>query len=265
MLMTLQCQRIQILCEQLNLLSLAQHWSFLAQVAAEEQQSYTQFLEQLLEQEYQQRQSRSRTVLARMAGFPVLKTLDQFDMQYGNGIPKQQIEQLGALAFIERQENVVLVGPSGVGKTHVAIALGYAATQAGMKVRFFTAADLLLQLEQAVKQGAYEAMLKRVINHPRLLIIDEIGYLPMNQLQANLFFQVIAKRYERGSIILTSNLTFGQWDQTFAQDKALTAAMLDRLLHHAHIVQFKGQSYRLKDKLKAGIMPQTTDNKNKLY
>ena len=145
-------------------------------------------------------------------------------------------------------------GPSGVGKTHLAIALGYMATQRGWKVRFTTATDLVMLLETAQRQGRLKEVLHRAVNTYRLLIIDEIGYLPMSREQANLFFQVVSKRYERGAMILTSNLTFGSWDQAFAGEAVLTAAMLDRLLHHATVVQISGESYRLKDKRRAGVM-----------
>ena len=147
-----------------------------------------------------------------------------------------------------------MLGPSGVGKTHLAIALGYMATQRGWKVRFTTAADLVMLLETAQRQGRLKEVLHRAVNTYRLLIIDEIGYLPMGREQANLFFQVVSKRYERGAMILTSNLTFGSWDQAFAGEAVLTAAMLDRLLHHATAVQISGESYRLKDKRRAGVM-----------
>lgn len=125
-----------------------------------------------------------------------------------------------------------------------------------MKCRFISAADLMVQLETAQRQGRYKEIMRRVVHHPRLLIIDEVGYLPMKREQANHFFQVIANRYEHGSIIVTSNLTFGQWDNTFANDKVLTAAMLDRLLYHSHILQCRGESYRLKEKKKAGVFEQ---------
>jgi DNA replication protein DnaC len=128
------------------------------------------------------------------------------------------------------------------------------ATQRGWKVRFTTAADLVLLLETAQRQGRLKEVLHRAVNTYRLLIIDEIGYLPMGREQANLFFQVVSKRYERGAMILTSNLTFGSWDQAFAGEAVLTAAMLDRLLHHATVVQISGESYRLKDKRRAGVM-----------
>jgi DNA replication protein DnaC len=168
------------------------------------------------------------------------------------GVPKAQVLELASLAFIERVENIVLLGPSGIGKTHLAIGLGYRATQAGLKVRFITAADLLLQLAAAQRQERLKEYFNRAVMAPRLLIIDEIGYLPFGREEANLFFQVIARRYEKGSVILTSNLPFPQWAGTFADDATLTAAMLDRLLHHAHIVTLNGESYRLKDKRKAG-------------
>lgn len=259
--MNIQEEQLDHLCQALQLHAVANSYTALVQQAIASEQSYLAFLTRLLEQEYAARQQRSRHILARMAGFPVIKTLADFDFSYSSGVPQQQIEQLAGLAFVERQENIILLGPSGTGKTHIAIALGYLATQAGIKTRFVTAADLLLQLETAFQQNRYEQALCRIITHPRLLIIDEIGYLPMSQQQANLLFQVIAKRYERGSVILTSNLSFGQWDQTLANDKVLAAALLDRLLHHAHILQFKGNSYRLKDKLKSGLMTLSSSQK----
>jgi DNA replication protein DnaC len=202
------------------------------------------------------RQGRTRSTLTRLAGFPAIKTLDEFDYEFAPGVPKATLQELASLAFVERNENVVLVGPSGVGKTHLAIALGYLATQAGIKARFMTAADLLLLLATAVRQGTLAEVLRRAVLAYRLLIIDEIGYLPMSREQANLFFQVIAKRYEKGALIVTSNLGFGQWDSAFAGDATLTAALLDRLLHHAHIVPIQGESYRLKNKRKAGVLGQ---------
>ena len=186
-------------------------------------------------------------MLTRLAGFPAIKTLEDFDYPFAAGVNKSQIDELAGLGFVERHENVVLVGPSCVGKTHLAIALGYRATQAGIKTRFTTAADLLMTLSVAYAQNQLKTVMQRAINGYRLLIIDEIGYLPMNREQANLFFQVIAARYERGSLIVTSNLPFGQWDATFAQDATLTAALLDRLLHHAESIVIEGKSYRMRE------------------
>ncbi len=190
-----------------------------------------------------------------MATLPAVKTLEQYDFAFASGAPRAQIQELANLAFIDRAENIVLLGPSGVGKSHVAIALAYRATMAGVKTRFISAADLILQLSAAHRQGQLKQYFNRAVLGPRLLVIDEIGYLPFGRDEANLFFQVVAKRYERGSIVLTSNLSFPQWASAFADDQTLTAAMLDRLLHHAHIVQISGESYRLKDKRKAGNNP----------
>ncbi len=173
---------------------------------------------------------------------------------FATGIPKQHIQELSALTFIERNENVVLLGPSGVGKTHLAIGLGLKAVQAKKKTRFTTAAELMLQLSTAKRQNKLKQYLSRSVMAPKLLIIDEIGYLPFGREEANLFFNVIAKRYEHGSVILTSNLSFGQWPNAFADDATLTAAMLDRLLHHSHVLQLSGESYRLKDKRRSGAM-----------
>lgn len=144
-------------------------------------------------------------------------------------------------------------GPSGIGKTHLAVALGYNATQNGIKTRFVSAADLMLQLTAAHRQGRLKEFLRRGIQGPKLLIIDEVGYLPFSREEASHFFQAIAQRYERGSVVITSNVPFAQWDTTFAGDATMTAAMLDRLLHHAHVAMISGESYRLRERKRAGI------------
>lgn len=257
--MNLQNERMGQLCDNLSLPFIAQGYGAAVQKAAKEETSYSDFLEGLLREEVAGRTVRKQSMMTRLAGFPVIKTLDAFNYEFAKGVKRSQIEELAGLGFIERNENVVLIGPSGVGKTHLAMALGYKATQAGIKTRFITAADLLLTLTTAHLQNNLKAVMHRAIKAYRLLIIDEIGYLPMNREQANLFFQVIAALYEKSSLIVTSNLPFGQWDTTFAQDTTLTAALLDRLLHHAHIVPIAGESYRLKHQKQAGMIRSNGD------
>jgi DNA replication protein DnaC len=250
--MNLQHERIAAICTKLKLERIAAEWPPLAQQAAHDEASFAEFLERLLTVENDARLERQRQTLLKLATLPAVKTLEQYDFGFASGAPRLQIQELAGLSFVERAENVVLLGPSGVGKTHIGTALAYRATMAGIKTRFITAADLMLQLATARGQGRLKEYFNRAIIGPRLLVVDEIGYLPFGREEANLFFNVVAKRYERGSMVLTSNLPFTQWATTFADDQTLTAAMLDRLLHHAHIVQIAGESYRLKDKRKAG-------------
>lgn len=253
--MNVQDETIRAYCKQLSLLTLAEDYSFLAQSAAEKEMSYTDFLEKVLNQEIKGRQERHREMLLKMVGFPVIKTLEEFDFNFNRAISKAKLMELASLTFLAKKENLVFLGPSRVGKSHLSIALGYLSVNQRLKTKFMSAADLLLQLETAIRQERYTQYMKHQIRAPALLIIDEIGYLPMNKQQANLFFQVIATRYEKGSMILSSNHSFGTWPEVFANDSALTAALLDRLLHHAHVLSFAGsRSYRLKDKVKAGVM-----------
>lgn len=258
--MNLQYERIAQQGQALQLDTLVAEWPNVAAQAASQEASFADFLERLLARELDARRERSRAVMLKMATLPSVKTLEQYDFKFASGAPRSQLQELAGLAFIERAENIVLLGPSGVGKTHLATALAYRAIMAGIKTRFISAADLMLQLATAHHQGRMKQFYARVVLSPRLLVIDEIGYLPFGREEASLFFNVIAKRYERGSLILTSNLPFTQWASTFADDQTLTAAMLDRLLHHAHIVQISGDSYRLKDKLKAGTAPRAVTN-----
>ena len=249
----LQMDRLSALCEELKLPGLMDCAPGLADKAAKGEQSYLGFLEEALVAERMSRFAKSSTMLTKFAGFPVVKTLEDYDFSFAHAAPKREIEELASLSFVQRQENLVFLGPSGVGKTHLAIAIGRLATAARIKTRFTTAADLILQIETAQRQQRLKQLMKTLKGYG-LLIIDEIGYLPFTRDQANVFFQIIAARYEAGSTVMTSNLGFGSWDQAFAGDRVLTAALLDRLLHHAQVIQIRGESYRLKDKRKAGIV-----------
>jgi len=259
--MNLQMDRIKQACDMLKLNSIGVEWSAIADQSTSDETSLADFLEQLLQVELDARMQRTRETLLKFAGLPAIKRFEDYDFKFATGAPRKQLLELTSLAFIERAENIVLLGPSGVGKSHIAISLAYKATMNGIKTRFITAADLMLQLSTAKKQERLESYLKRSILAPKLLIIDEIGYLPFGREEANLFFNVIAKRYEQGSVIVTSNLPFSQWSTAFADDQTLTAALLDRLLHHAHIAQISGESYRLKGKKAAGIVPVSAQSK----
>lgn len=253
--MNLQHERITELCDALQLSAMANEYGAIAHDAANQSASFSDFLERLLRTELDARHERTRQTMLRFATLPAIKTLEDYDFAFATGAPKAQITELSSLAFIERAENIVLLGPSGIGKSHLALALAYRAVMARIKTRFLSAADLMLQLSAAHRKDQLKSYINRVVLTPKLLVIDELGYLPFGRDEANLLFQVIAKRYERGSIIITSNLAFSDWATTLADDTTLTAAMLDRLLHHAHIVTLRGQSYRLKDKRKAGLSP----------
>ena len=213
--MNLQHQQIHTLCEELKLPALQSHWSALAQRTADTQGSFADFLLAALQGEQAARMERTRQALLKIATLPAIKSLEAYDFNFASGAPKAQIQELASLSFIERAENIVLLGPSGVGKSHLALALAYKAITAGIKTRFITAADLMIQLAAANAQGRLKGYFNRAILGPRLLVVDELGYLPFGREQANLFFNVVAKRYERGSMILTSNLPFTQWAGTW--------------------------------------------------
>lgn len=244
--------QIENLCKELQLPKIKEEYHTLANRAAKESWKYNEYLYEILKTEALSKAERSRKTLTKMAGFPTIKTLEQYDFSFTVGVNRKQIEELSTLEFIRRKENIILLGQSGVGKTHLAIALAYKAVQNRMKVKFTTISDLVLQMNNAKKEKRYDTFIKQTIMTPSLLVIDEIGYFPMSKEEANHFFQVISRRYERGSVIITSNLVFSQWSSIFANDKVVTTAILDRLLHHSHIINILGDSYRLKEKKEAG-------------
>ena len=199
----------------------------------------------LTDKEIEFRNERASKVQVAVSGFPFVKTLDDFDFDYQPSVNKRQLYDLQQLRFMDKAENILFYGSSGVGKTHLAIALGVAAARKRNLTYFITCHDLIQQLNKAHSENRLETKLKHFAKH-KLLIIDEIGYLPVDKQGANLFFQLIAKRYEKNSTIITTNQPFSKWADVFS-DAVLASAILDRLLHHSHILKITGPSYRLKD------------------
>jgi len=232
----------------LNLPFMRDNVEQLARRAAEAQWSHVEFLTRLVGGEADQRQDRARQRRIKEARFPVLKTLDQFDFTWPTRINRPQVQDLFRLTFIADKAHAIFVGGVGLGKSHLAIALGHAACLAGFRVRFATAVDIVNSLCAAEKAGRFVAELKKY-TRPELLIMDELGYLPIDKHGADLLFQIVSQRYERGSIVLTTNKVFKHWPSIFNNDSTLASALLDRLLHHAQTVVIEGRSHRMKDRI----------------
>jgi DNA replication protein DnaC len=222
------------------------------EAAATQKLTYVEFLADLLDAELAVRRDRYLKARIRLAHLPFHKTLDQFDFSFQPSIDERQIRELATMAFVANATNVLFLGPPGVGKTHLAVALGLAGIEQGLGVYFVTAYNLVQDLRRAYAENRLERRL-RVYTGPRLLIIDELGYLTMDSLEATLFFQLVSARYTRGSIILTSNKSFGDWGQIFG-DTVIATAILDRLLHHSVVVNIRGESYRLREKRRTGLL-----------
>jgi len=232
----------------LKLAYIAEQHAALAKEAAAAPWSHLEFLQRLLDGECAVRQQRALERRVRAARFPVLKTLDQFRWDWPKKINQLQVQHLCRLAFVTQKTNVIFVGSVGTGKTHLASALGYAACQHGHSVLFTTAVDAINNLVAAQAAHRLKAELNRYLS-PATLILDEIGYLPLDKSGADLLFQIISQRYERGSLIVTTNKAFKQWPSIFNNDAGITSAILDRLLHQAETVVIEGKSYRMKDQV----------------
>jgi DNA replication protein DnaC len=252
--MSLQTERLEMLMQRLGLADMAQSYAALAEQAAQKELPYCDFLEQVLESESHARQERNVKVRTQLAGFPDIKRLEQFDFKFPASIDEKKIRELASLRFLERHENAVFLGPPGVGKSHLAVALGMEAIRHGFSVYFITLPELLEKLVQAQAENRMRRKMAH-LRKCRLLILDEIGYRTLDRQATTCLFQLISERYERASMILTSNKSYGEWGAIF-QDNVIASAILDRLLHHSHTINIKGESYRLKDKRKAGVWTQ---------
>ena len=224
--------------------------------AAQGDLDFKAFLTRALEAEWHGRYQRGVEGRLKQARLPWIKTLDQVEFDFQPSIDRKTIRELAGGSFIERAHNVVLLGPPGVGKTHLAVALGVKAVETGYSALFLTLETLMGRLIRARHENRLERTLQQ-LTYPRLLILDELGYLPLSREEASLFFRLLVRRYERGSLIVTSNKSFADWGEVF-NDQVLATAILDRLLHHATTLNIKGESFRLREKRKAGLLGRRT-------
>jgi DNA replication protein DnaC len=225
--------------------------------AAKRELGYKEFLTQALQAEWQGRFQKGIEARLKMARLPWIKTLDQFDFGFQPSVDRRVVRELAGLTFVERSHNAVFLGPPGTGKTHLSIGLGVKAVEAGYSVLFLTLENLMTRLTRAQRENRIDRTLQQ-LTYPKLLILDEMGYLPLSRNEASLFFRLLVRRYERASLIITSNKSFADWGDIF-NDQVLATAILDRLLHHATTINIKGESYRLKEKRKAGILGKVSE------
>jgi DNA replication protein DnaC len=220
--------------------------------SASQESSYAEMLCELLFDEVTARRDRNLATRIKLSHLPFRKTLEQFDFKFQPSIDERQIRELKTLRFAHDASNVIFLGPPGVGKTHLSVGLAMEALRAGMSAYFITAHDLIDDLSTAAREGRLSKRWQ-VYLRPKVLIIDEMGYLPMGELGGKLFFQLVSARYERGSLLLTSNKSYGDWGGVFA-DPVIASAILDRLLHHSTTINIRGESYRLKERKRTGTL-----------
>ena len=227
----------------LRLPTVLREYGKLAKQAAAEGLDHVQFLARIIELEMIDRERRTIERRIKAAKFPAVKSLDSFDFKAIPALNKMQVLELARCEWVERRENVIALGPSGTGKTHIALGLGLSACQKGLSVGFVTAAALVHELMEARDERRLLRLQKQMVSH-KLLIIDELGFVPLSKTGAELLFELISQRYERGATLITSNLPFDEWTETFGSER-LTGALLDRLTHHVNILEMNGESYRL--------------------
>lgn len=244
----LLCTRIRESATRLRLSNLQEQLDSLVERAEATTMGYLEFLDFVLEEESSIREGRRFRNALKLSGLPHHKTLDEFDFAFQPDLDRRKVKDLASLAFVQSGSNVAFLGPPGVGKTMLAIALAVAACQAGFSVYFTTLDDMVRNLREAEAGGRFAKKLQTYLK-PSVLVVDEIGYLPLSRAEANMVFQLVGRRYERGSIIVTSNKAFSEWGQVLGDD-VLASAILDRLLHHCDVISINGPSYRLKDHVK---------------